>query len=137
MQKAIVVWSNSDLKANVDLTVVPAQGAGKVISPVSYTAKMVYGGNNAFTGAPTTTPYMNSTATPLGTASGWGAVFWNATQNAYYFWGGLGGGVTDNQLGSLAENLPLMLHNSVAMTGNAANDNYVVVECVYYVVTLP
>lgn len=130
-QTVEATWSNADLKANTALPLVAAQGANTIIVPQYFIARLNYGGNNAFTGTPTTQlRYGGSVSSVTQT---FGAAFWNATATTLFGWTNPLNivGTTFNMV-----NVAVDLNLSAAITGNAANDNTVTILFGYDVITL-
>lgn len=125
--------TNAQIKAlfTTPITIVPAQGAGTVITVTSIIVKYIYGGTNAFTGGGnlnirytnTTGQSINATimtsALLLGTAS-----VYSQTLNT-----AISGAAIANM-----ENRLVCIHNATAaFTGNAANNNLINVKILYYI----
>nr|QKV51037.1 hypothetical protein [Crucivirus sp.] len=125
-----MTWSNADLKANNALTVLTAQGAGKMIQPISWFIKLNYGGNNAFVGSPNCNiQYNGVTETAF---SSLGSSFWTATQSFICY----NPSVNFEAAATALENQTISLKLSAGVTGNAANDNTVTVILNYAVTTI-
>jgi hypothetical protein len=124
--------TNAQLKAlgTTAIQIIPAQGAGVVIAPVSLVLKLVYGGNNAFGNNPQIE--VQYSATPGNAVTGTlflSSAFSNATNNAYST-------LVSYQLGGASsaamENNPLYIAANASFTGNAANDNTIKYSMVWY-----
>lgn len=126
-----VTWSNADLKAPNPLTILAAQGPGTVIVPISIIMKLHYGGNNPFATFP-----ISFTYTLGGNATTTTASFdLTKSANTYYEFCFVNFGSSGKQ-DTLVENAAATLVMNLALTGNAANDNYVTVTFTYYVVKI-
>ena len=125
--------TNAQIKAlfTTPITIVPAQGAGTVITVTSIIVKYIYGGTNAFTGGGNLNiRYTNTTgqsinasimtsALLLGTAS-----VYSQTLNT-----AISGAAIANM-----ENRLVCIHNATALfAGNAANNNLIKVKILYYI----
>jgi hypothetical protein len=129
-----VTWSNAALKAGTALTLVASAGAGVVIVPVQAVYKFNYGGTNAFTSNPTADIGFGTTQGTSIKLNGPSSIgtFWMATANEYYLT--TMNGITLTAVA--AENTAIYARLSAALTGNAAGNNTVTVQLIYYTVTL-
>ena len=132
---------SSDIKtvAATPFVLVPAQGANTVIMPITATAKYIYGGNNAFTGGSLLAfRYINWAGAQAGGAAG-GGIFSVATLQGTA--NGFGTSVylstnSDKAVGVL-DNVPIVITSAgPEYGGNAADNNTIIVELCYIVVTL-
>lgn len=132
-----VTLTNAQIKAlhGTPVTIVPAQGAGKMICLVGpiYT-KFIYGGSNVFTaGAAQTINLYYGTTISHALCLTNGAII--ASASSYT------ANITQNLPASaitVYENVALNAYNPSAteITGNAANDNTIAISVMYYVVSL-
>lgn len=129
LQHTSATWTNAQLKAGTTLTVVPAPGVGKRLEIVNVTWTLLYGGNNAFTNAPAMAVYTGSYYTLAVPAS---TTLWQATEDSLLFYNIPNFAVVKSQV----DNGALIVTLASALTGNAANDNTVVVEMDYYIETI-
>ena len=125
--------TNAQIKSSAAVTLVAAQGSGKVIIPLSINLKMVYGGTNAFTSAPNIflqygTAISSFNCYAIGTLTN----FWTATQNTYAFANNF---VNEVNNATQFENVLLSI-GFTAPTGNAANNNTMTGNFLYYVITI-
>lgn len=128
-----VTLTNAQLKAATAVQLLAAQGAGTVIIPTATVWKFKYGGTNAFTNAPGQQLTYGSTYNTNTVCTNWGSTtFWRATASRYYENVGSTGTIAASSL----ENTAIYSTMSMGATGNAANDNTVVVFLFYYVITL-
>lgn len=150
---ALPTWQNAKfLIANKTLTsaqikalratpieIIAAPGSGKGIVVVSATAKLTYGGTNAFTAAASQTIalyYNNNTTVVNGSL---GNLIPNAmiTSTANKFSINNSAFVSNNQAAGVLDNVNVAAWNTVAteITGNAANNNTITINVGYYIVT--
>ncbi len=137
IQTARITLTSTQIK-NLNATpiaIIPAQGAGTLIVPMSCVAKFIYGGSNVFVAAAAQSISVAFVPTSV---IGSGCIV-NST---------LTGTVNNCKITALTstnftaatdgENQPLYAYNFTAteISGNAADDNTVVIEIQYYVVTL-
>jgi hypothetical protein len=128
-----VTLTNAQLKAATAVQIIAAQGAGTFIIPCGVIWKLKYGGTNAFTNAPGHQLTFGSTYnTNTIISNSGGTTFWQATTSRYYENGS--GFVLFT--GSSVENTAVYSTMSTGATGNAANNNTVVIQVFYYVVTI-
>jgi hypothetical protein len=125
--------TNAQIKAGNAVTLVAAQGSGIVIVPVAITLKLVYGGSNAFTSAPTIFIQYGIT---IGSNDSWQisttTTFFEATSNFYITTPPL----VKNQIAYTSiENTALTI-GFTAVTGNAAGDNTITGNLLYYLITI-
>lgn len=122
--------TNAQLKTAFSLQLIPAQGAGTVIIPIFVGWKLNYGGSNAFTNSPTTRlNYNTAVASNIIATNNAGASFWQQTSTTFFF-----AYPQINELSSSAiTNVAVYYNSGLAATGNAANNNTVTVNCVWYV----
>lgn len=125
IKSVTATWTNADLKAGTALTLLPAQGAGTIIVPVSIYLKLNYGGNSAFTNSRTI-----SAINPVNGMSP-GAAFWQATADAIAT--GLPVDETTGASFALLSNINYVLTLSGGLLGNPDNDNTVTVKMRYYI----
>jgi hypothetical protein len=139
-----VVMTSAQVKALAEtpITIVPAQGTGMVVLPLSVSFKLDYGGTNAFVngGAIDLAYYLASGPTfyLFNTASN---IFSNtlvqATANTYGLLQALDGGMQEFPA-TQCENLPVVITNQGAdITGNAAGNNTITVVTQYLVLSIP
>lgn len=139
LQSATVTLTAAQIKAwtTTPITIIPAQGAGTAIVVSDVVSKFVYGGTNAFTGgngSPPALRYTNSTGLIARSNEVATKDQLTGIVNSYVMEGALN--LAANQA-SLIENQPVVLFsNGAAYTGNAANNNTLVINVNYYVVTL-
>jgi hypothetical protein len=125
--------TNTQIKSSTAVTLVAAQGSGTIIIPLSLTLKMIYGGTNAFTSAPTIyLQYGTSVSSYDIYAVGTLTSFWEATSNYYAYANNL---VTSVNPASALENTALTI-GFTAPTGNAAANNTLSGNLVYQVLTI-
>lgn len=137
LQTATVTLTNAQLKAlnTTAITIVAAQGAGIVIIPVMVTFKLLYGGTNAFVFSGNLETCYGTTANANSLYSFTASTFLTATANEYAI-------MTQSSTAQLAfsaatvENAAISVSTSAAITGNAAANNTMKVEILYYTVTL-
>lgn len=132
--KASVTLTSAQIKnlRATPITVVAAQGAGKSILVTGLQLKFVYGGSNVFTNPQDfTLQYKDGTGQIV--ASGTGAGFLDQAVNMYQTCDTSGAVALSTEV----ENNPIVIHNSGGseITGNAANDNTIVVTVLYTVLT--
>jgi hypothetical protein len=117
------------------ITVVAAQGAGTIVIPISISAKYYYAGSSVFTNTSVIKLYFNSVGGT--TAASFIADNLGATSNeicagvgSFGYQGGFADGVLDN--------VPLVLSHEggTEITGNAENDNYIVIYMLYTVMKI-
>lgn len=122
-------YTNAAIKAGSALTIVPAQGAGTYVQVQNIDMRFNYGGNNNFT----STQVLNVN---------WGANFWYSINPGAGFWEATANRIYNsyptntNDLLSNVENMPINVQLAAGLTGNAAADNTVTIDCYYKVVTL-
>jgi hypothetical protein len=139
IQSATVTLTAAQIKAwtTTPITIIPAQGAGTAIVVQDVVSKFVYGGTNAFTGGTGSPPalrYGSSTgliarANEVATKDQL-----TSTANSYVMEAALN--LAANPASSIENQAVLLFSNGSAYTGNAANNNSLVVNVNYYVVTL-
>jgi len=129
-----LTWTNVALKAGTSLQLVAAQGSGILIVPVMAIFKMEYGGTNAFTNNITIQVNYGSVEA-TGTIMNFTAEtnFWQSTSNQLAI--GITSLITDITA-SNAENTAVYATLSGALTGNAAGNNTVKVQILWYSVTM-
>lgn len=124
-----LIISNAELKGGAaNYNIVPSI-AGAVLLPFSVTIQMIYGGNNPFTnsGWTATISYNGFTLATIGI----GSAFTNATESAY-----ASAQIANANNGAVLSAIggdPVVMNISEAFTGNAANDNYLIVTTIYSV----
>lgn len=138
LQSATVVITSAQVKAirATPITIVSAQGSGKMIVFVSGMSKLTYGGTNAFTNGQILNLYYNTSAGVQVTVPSFiPAASVTGTANAY---NAQVATVFVNTAATSLENVPIVLQNAGAseITGNAANNNTITVTIVYYVITI-
>jgi hypothetical protein len=131
--------TSQEIKAlhGTPITLISAPGANRIITITNAYAKFVYGGTNVFvagaaqyvnlyygvttTSAITSASQIMSNSTIVGTVSKFSEV---------------GPNLLNNQVVGVVDNVPIVLYNQNAteISGNAANDNYIMIE-VFYVVS--
>jgi hypothetical protein len=134
LASATVTLTSAQVKAleSTPITLVAAQGAGKSIVPIQVQMKLVYGGTNPFTNPQDIdVRYTNGAGAAVAVANGSGFIDQSAST---YNLPGIDADVITIATG--VENQPLVLFNSsTAITGNAANNNTLVVTILYIVLT--
>lgn len=120
------------------VTLIPAQGAGIVINPLIATCKFVYGGSNVFTGGSASALFLTFQGGTPSTQIGQVLVtlsIMTGTVSTYTFQGLT---VTPRPAYTAAtcENRDLIISALADYTGNAANDNYVVIGLYYQLLTI-
>ncbi len=131
-----VTLTNSQLKniGTVAIQIVPAQGAGSIILPLSLCCKLEYGGTNPFTNSPNLfLNYGSSIGSNQIVEIFAGVGFNEATSNAYAT------STSMNDSGSVAancENTGVFFSTNASFTGNAANDNTMKISVLWYALTL-
>jgi hypothetical protein len=135
MQSATVTVTNADLKAGNSSLLIAAQGSGKVIICYNVIWKFVYGGSNVFTNTPLNQINFGSTynSGTILTNSG-GASFWQASSNQYFT--AVTGSTNLITAASTCENTGVYFTMSTGATGNAANDNTIIMQVQYLVLTI-
>jgi len=139
LQSATVVLTSAQIKAlaGTPQTLVAAQGAGTAIILVRAVWKMTYGGTNAFTSGSSLGIWYNNSGTVVALANGIATTTMNGTQSRYSL---VNVAEITGFTGTLSamENVPLTISNTTGtdFTGNAANNNTLTVQAVYYVVTI-
>lgn len=137
---AKVVITSAQVKAlrASPITIVAAGGSGTIIKPISLFAKLTYGGNNAFTnGQAIDVSYGAAGSSAAGGTDMITAVGIVKTTNQLFGTGVvefIGNGSTYANY----HNLPLVCENigGSEITGNAANDNTLTIEVIYYIATV-
>lgn len=115
------------------VTIVAAQGAGKIIEIIGGSAQLLYGGTNAFTGAQNLSlKPKDGTGTALANLTGTGWLDQTASEHQEFAFPA--GAINPK---ANMDNQPIVLHNTGAaeITGNAAGDNTMDVEFLYRVLT--
>ena len=141
MLLASLTLTNAQIKAlhGTPIQLVAAPGANKVILPISMSCKFIYGGTNVFVAgaAQSIGLYYNNTTTPAIFTSN---VASNAmiVSNANKF--AFSANVSDllNQTVGVIDNVNVALYNPIAteITGNAANNNTISFQLVYWIASL-
>lgn len=137
IQEATVTLTSAQIKSlNANpIALVPAQGAGKVIVPISIISKFFYGGTNVFVAAA-----LQSVSVFYGTALQYISgvinnvqVVASASSYSVPSFAGIANTATSN-----LENVALNAYNPIPteISGNAANDNTITFVVKYYVVTI-
>jgi len=128
--------SSSDIKSlnGTPIELIPAQGANQVIRVLGVTSKFVYGGSNVFIAAAGQTVqiyYAGTSSIALLTTVFNGQL----TAAASTFQASEVTGVINNKAVGEIDNVAVMVNNPVAneITGNAGNDNEIIIEAVYMV----
>lgn len=121
------------------VTIVAAQGAGKVIVPVACTISLVYGGTNAFVQGGAGDNFslkLKDGSGALLMSGGIGAFTQNTTNAMSVMVPGLAAGSSSNITKANGDNQPLVIHNQAAaeLTGNAGADNTFVINLVYQII---
>jgi len=128
LQRTATSISNATLKSTNAVTIVPAQGAGTVIVPVSWSLVYRYGGNNGFTTTQNFEIKYNGSSV-LWTVA---AINFAALMSQL-----LAQGATSNTGAvSVRTNSALDFKMAVALAGNAANDNTLDIEVVWYTISV-
>jgi hypothetical protein len=115
------------------ITIVPAQGANTIISPVACTAKFIYGGTNQFVGGAGI--YLEYTSGEAFSNQVFAASDITGALNVYtlapmYHFN------TSNVPGNMDNVAIVITTDGPEFTGNAANNNSIIIELSYYVSTL-
>lgn len=130
-----ITITNAQIKAlrTTPITVIAAPGAGKMISIVCATVKFNYGGTNVFVTGGNLELHVNNTAGIL--YSAWNsAIYTGSVDNIYGIVPAQANGATTQ---GVMENLPIVLTTAASdPTGNAANDNTMVINILYQVLTM-
>lgn len=133
LRTANITVTNAQVKAMfvTPVQMIAAPGSGNIIVIDSFVLKLVYGGNNAFTGGG------NLQLVDSGgelVANTMGAAVITGTANNYAVRTGSTSNVT---LQTNYQNSAIFLNNATgAFTGNAANDNTLLVNIVYYILSM-
>ena len=119
--------------ATSPIVLVPSQGANTIICPIFVSSRFVYGGSNVFTATNDIVIQLNGSPPAfylplLPTAS------LNDSVDSY-FATSLPNPVSPYATGAL-DNTSLIVTSDSDATGNAANDNSLIVQVTYYVATL-
>lgn len=134
---ATVTLTSAQVKAlrATPIQIVAAAGSGKVIRVISCMAKMVYAGVNAFTNGQTCALSYDTAGTIFAATSVLNAASINNTATNYNL---AQAANQNNVVDTTIENQPVYIKNIGAseITGNAANDNTVVVYVNYIVVSI-
>jgi hypothetical protein len=118
------------------IVLIPAPGANKIINVISIGIKYLYGGSNVFVAAAAQVirAYYNVAGAEL-----IGALAQNAdlVGTATFYSTIIGSAYTHKTTG-LIDNVPVVIVNTTAteISGNAANDNAIYVECAYFISNL-
>ena len=130
-----ILITNAQIKAlrTTPITVIAAQGSGKMISIISATVKFNYGGSNVFVTGGNLELHINNTSGIL--YSAWNsAIYTGSVDNIYGVVGPQANGATTQ---GVMENLPVVLTTASSNpTGNAANDNTLLINILYQVLTM-
>jgi len=126
----LLALTNAQAKAfrATPVTIVAAQGAGKLIVPMSCTIALLYGGTNAFVqggaGSNFSLKYKDGSTASL-MSGGIGAFVQNTTSATSLMVPAVAAGSEVNITKANADNQPLVVHNPAAaeLTGNAGADN--------------
>jgi len=128
IKTATVLLTNAQIKAlrATPINVVAAPGAGFFVYPIECIVELVYGGNNAFTGAAGDNlglKWQDGTTTTI--MSGGLQAFIQATNSAFNKFVDPAVGSDVNIAKTAVDNKPLVIHNitGAEIAGNAANDN--------------
>ena len=121
------------------VTIVAAQGAGKLIVPIACTISLVYGGTNAFVQGGAGDNFSLKLKDGSGAvlmSGGIGAFTQNTTSAFSVMVPGLAAGSSSNITKANGDNQPLVVHNQAAaeLTGNAAADNTFVLNLIYTII---
>lgn len=122
--------TNAQLKTAFSLQLIPAQGANTVIVPIFVGWKLKYGGSNVFTNNPTTRlNYSTAVASNIIATNNAGNAFWQQASDTFFF--------AYPQINELSSsnitNVAVYYNSGLAATGNAAGDNTVTVNCLWYI----
>lgn len=135
IQSSQVTITSAQLKAinTSPVVMVPAQGANTMICPLFVSTRFVYGGSNVFTATdPVIIELSSGTGSYLEQLIP--AINLNDTQDVYYATN------LPNPSGVFAtgtlDNTALIVTSDSNLTGNAAGDNALIVQVIYYVSTL-
>lgn len=130
-----ITITNSQIKSirTTPVQIIAAPGAGKMISIVSATVKFNYGGNNTFGSGGNLQLMVNNTSGIL--YSAWNsAIYTGSVDNIYGIVGPQANGATTQ---GVLENLPIVLTTAASdPTGNAANDNTLIVNVLYQILSM-
>ena len=118
------------------ISVIAAPGSGKVIIPIQYMVKFIYGGNNAFVASASQTltlQYGSDTTTGVVTLANNPTII--STSTSYH---SNASAIILNLPSSSLENSGLSMYNPIAteISGNASNDNSINISCIYYIVQI-
>jgi hypothetical protein len=135
VQKVKVTLTSAQIKTlkATPITIIPAQGANTIIVPVMYTAKFIYAGTNQFTNGNDIqllyTPFYG--VLPVFTAGQIHLAVSQYTINSYNI------AHTVYNAGRI-DNVDFIVRNvgPAEFAGNAADDNTIIIEVLYYVSTL-
>lgn len=137
LRACILVITNAQAKAlrATPLTLVVAQGVGKLIVPIQCTISLIYGGTNAFTSAASDVfalKYKDGT-TPSLYSGGVQAFVQATTSGMSLFVPAVAAGASVNITKAQGDNQPLVIHNQTAseIAGNAGADNTFLVTLSY------
>ena len=125
------VMTSSDIKNLVasPFEIIPAPGANSVIAPIYFTAKFVYAGNDQFTdGATLKVKYISTfSIDALMTAFSI-----NGVDNMYSILPVISS-MIDLTLADVEDKSIIITTDGVEYAGNASNDNYIIVQALYWV----
>ncbi len=116
------------------IDIVPAQGVGKVIVPISIISKFIYGGSNVFVaGASQSIQLSYGTVTQILNIAQNAVIVANASS-----YSNGPSNLFTNIPSANVENMPLTAYNPIAteISGNAADDNTITIVVLYYVVDI-
>jgi hypothetical protein len=134
---ATITLTSAQVKAlmGTPITVLAGQGAGTTVIPLAAQLKLVYGGTNAFTNPQDLAMYVGTLSGTTLVGGVTGAGFVDQTANTYANVD-VPAALTVNPAASY-ENQPIIIANTGAseITGNAANNNSIIVNLYYLLVT--
>lgn len=130
-----ITITNAQIKAlrSTPIQLIAAPAAGSMIAIVCVTVKFNYGGNDAFVSGGNLNVYAGSTAGILYSGIN-SAIYTGTTDNIYAVVGPQANGATS--VGVLEATAIVLSTGTSDPTGNASNDNTLVVEVLYQTLTL-
>jgi len=126
----VTTWSNSDLKSGTFVQITPGSSAFKI--PAFIYLRMVYGGTNVFTTSPVVKIYWaNPGSSAVFQSLNTDSQFWQADKNAMHVTA-ISGNQNGDEITFHDTNNAIIAGLSTNQTGNAANNNYVLVHFWWY-----